>query len=585
MLIPMDNSNKPQETNSNTIVFDISKSTNFSLNDGYRTLQRRLKTSGWKVSSNKEEITSEILSQSTVFLILAPKAKYTDIEFKHLRKHIQNGGKLFVMLGEGGERKAGTNVNFLLEEYGISINNDTVVRSAYYKYYHPKEAQIGNGILNRGLLQSANKLQKLNNGENDDTNQIQNISFVYPFGATLNVAKPAVAVLSTGSVSLPLNRPVCAFYNEPKSGGKIVVLATTLMFSDAYIEKEDNSLVKDIIMHYFTDANFSLNTIDAQNPEVSDYYTIPDIELLSEQPFSSLEESEELPSDYNKLFSKTINQITNSELTQVLKAYEELQMDRETLKLIKPQFDTPLPALQPAVFPPTFRELSKPALELFDLDDAFSSIPTRLTQIANKCSENDLEYFVRECGLIVGINEAVTGTKSAKAILNYMFSKIVEFKKPSYKTNLEESEELPSDYNKLFSKTINQITNSELTQVLKAYEELQMDRETLKLIKPQFDTPLPALQPAVFPPTFRELSKPALELFDLDDAFSSIPTRLTQIANKCSENDLEYFVRECGLIVGINEAVTGTKSAKAILNYMFSKIVEFKKVNNDHNLH
>ncbi|CAG2109963.1 unnamed protein product, partial [Medioppia subpectinata] len=171
MIISMDNSNKPQETNSNTIVFDISKSTNFSLNDGYRTLQRRLKTSGWKVSSNKEEITSEMLSQST---------------FKHLRKHIQNGGKLFVMLGEGGERKAGTNVNFLLEEYGISINNghydnkiDTVVRSAYYKYYHPKEAQIGNGILNRGLLQSANKLQKLNNGENDDTNQIQNISFVY----------------------------------------------------------------------------------------------------------------------------------------------------------------------------------------------------------------------------------------------------------------------------------------------------------------------------------------------------------------------------------------------------------------------
>jgi len=38
------------------------------------------------------------------------------------------------------------------------------------------------------------------------------LTFVYPFGATLNVAKPAVAVLSSGSVSYPLNRPVCAFY-------------------------------------------------------------------------------------------------------------------------------------------------------------------------------------------------------------------------------------------------------------------------------------------------------------------------------------------------------------------------------------
>ena len=38
------------------------------------------------------------------------------------------------------------------------------------------------------------------------------LTFVYPYGATLNVAKPAIAVLSSGSVSYPLNRPVCAFY-------------------------------------------------------------------------------------------------------------------------------------------------------------------------------------------------------------------------------------------------------------------------------------------------------------------------------------------------------------------------------------
>ncbi|XP_054169236.1 intraflagellar transport protein 52 homolog [Oppia nitens] len=423
------NSTKTSDTNvKNTIVFDVSKSPNFGLNDGFRTLQRRLKTSGWKVMSNKEEITNEILSQSTIFVILSPKSKYNDIEFKNIRKYIQNGGKLWLMLGEGGERKASTNVNFLLEEYGIAINNDCVVRTAFYKYYHPKEALIGNGVLNRGLLQCANKLQRLVNQDNEDTIQIQNINYVYPFGATLNVAKPATAVLSTGSLALPLHRPVCAFYNQ-STNGKIVVLASSHIFSDTYIEKEDNSLLKDVIINYLTDDTFVLNTIDAQNPEISDYYTIPDIELLSDQPFSSLEESEELPSDYNKLFSKSINQITNTELTQVIKAYEELQMDRETLKLIKPQFETPLPALQPAVFPPTFRELPKPALELLDLDDAFSSIPTRLTQIANKCGENDLEYFVRECGLIVGINETMTGQKSAKAILHYIFSKIVEFKK------------------------------------------------------------------------------------------------------------------------------------------------------------
>lgn len=38
------------------------------------------------------------------------------------------------------------------------------------------------------------------------------VSFVYPYGATLNVAKPAVALLSTGSCAFPLARPICALY-------------------------------------------------------------------------------------------------------------------------------------------------------------------------------------------------------------------------------------------------------------------------------------------------------------------------------------------------------------------------------------
>ena len=42
----------------------------------------------------------------------------------------------------------------------------------------------------------------------------RSLNFVYPFGATLNVVKPAVPVLSSGTVSLPVNRPVCAFYTS-----------------------------------------------------------------------------------------------------------------------------------------------------------------------------------------------------------------------------------------------------------------------------------------------------------------------------------------------------------------------------------
>jgi hypothetical protein len=51
--------------------------------------------------------------------------------------------------------------------------------------------------------------------------------------------------------------------------------------------------------------------------------------------------------------------------------------------------------VQAAVFPPQFRNLADPQLELFDLDEAFSSEKARLAQLTNKCGEEDLEYYIR----------------------------------------------------------------------------------------------------------------------------------------------------------------------------------------------
>ena len=53
-----------------------------------------------------------------------------------------------------------------------------------------------------------------------------------------------------------------------------------------------------------------------------------------------------------------------------------------------------------------FRELPNPQLELFDLDEAFSSEKARLAQITNKCGDEDVEYFVRESADILGITSA-----------------------------------------------------------------------------------------------------------------------------------------------------------------------------------
>lgn len=55
------------------------------------------------------------------------------------------------------------------------------------------------------------------------------LTFVYPYGATLSVIKPAVAVLSTGSICFPLNRPVLAFY-QGKVSRSFILLSLIIMF-------------------------------------------------------------------------------------------------------------------------------------------------------------------------------------------------------------------------------------------------------------------------------------------------------------------------------------------------------------------
>ena len=43
-------------------------------------------------------------------------------QFDALKKYLDGGGSIFVMLGEGGETRFPTNINFLLEEFGVMLN-------------------------------------------------------------------------------------------------------------------------------------------------------------------------------------------------------------------------------------------------------------------------------------------------------------------------------------------------------------------------------------------------------------------------------------------------------------------------------
>ncbi|KAL4235510.1 Intraflagellar transport protein 52 [Mactra antiquata] len=414
-----------EKSQSNVFLFNATKKELFTPSSGFKTLNRKLRST-WKININKDEITDDKLAGCRMFVLGGCREKFSQAEFDVLKRYLDSGGSILVLMGEGGESRFDTNINFFLEEFGINVNSDAVVRTSYYKYFHPKECLISNGVLNRAISQAAGK----NIGfAGDDENNATALQFLYPYGATVTAMKPAVAVLSTGGVSFPLNRPVCALYNH-RNDGKLAVVGSVHMFHDQYIDKEENSKILDVLIRFLTTDEIKLNAIDAEDPEISDYNSLPDIAKISANLKTCLQESDDIPRDITSLFDNSLFKLDTSLVPKSIKAYEQLNVKHEPLTLITPQFEMPLPPLQPAVFPPQFRELPAPSLDLFDLDEQFSSEKVRLAQQTNKCTDDDLEYYVRECGDILGVTQNLPqDNRDAKHILEYVFTQVVEFKK------------------------------------------------------------------------------------------------------------------------------------------------------------
>lgn len=68
------------------------------------------------------------MKTAKVFILAGPREKFNENEMNCLKKYIDGGGSLLVMLGDGGENQFQTNINFLLEEYGIMINNGRIAQ-------------------------------------------------------------------------------------------------------------------------------------------------------------------------------------------------------------------------------------------------------------------------------------------------------------------------------------------------------------------------------------------------------------------------------------------------------------------------
>ncbi|KAL6428355.1 hypothetical protein ACFW04_008559 [Cataglyphis niger] len=404
----------------NIVIFDISKNER-KLNDEFKVLQRKLKAK-WKFIENNEVISQELLTNVKILILPGPLGKFTELEMNSIRTFLNSGGNVLVTLGEGGENKSNTNINFLLEEFGIMVNNDSVARMSYSQTMHPKESLICQGLSNKSIFL-----------KNHD--ECIGMKFLYPYGATLNVVQPSVVVLSSGSIAIPMNRPICA-YHCVKTGGKLVVLGSSKMLTDTYIEKENNDALREMIFDFFELDITEIMDHHMDDIEFWEYNFIPDITQQADNPKVCMHDLDniDIPREYTKLFKQHFYSINLNMVPACIKAYEALGVKHESLTLIPPHFEAPLPPTQASVFPPSFQELPPPALELFDLNEAFSSDFLKLSQLTNKymstkdlSNDKELDHYIREFGsIVIRINNSDTYT--AKEVLNFIFQKICSYK-------------------------------------------------------------------------------------------------------------------------------------------------------------
>jgi intraflagellar transport protein 52 len=143
--------------------------------------------------------------------------------------------------------------------------------------------------------------------------------------------------------------------NLLKGGGKICVLGSSHIFHDSYIEKEDNRRLLGALITCLTDDTSFLNMIDAEDPDIAEYTHTPNIGAIASRPKTCLQDSEDIPRDLSKLFDQDDSELFALDMRHVpmvIRGFTELKIKHEPLPLITPQFETPLPPLKPAVYPP-----------------------------------------------------------------------------------------------------------------------------------------------------------------------------------------------------------------------------------------
>lgn len=367
-----------------------------------KKLYRKLNSFATVKTHDGSELSADTLVDCELFVCSGSKLQ-SDSSVAALKEFIDRGGSV-AMFSTDTEPN-----NRFLSSFGIRIEEATVIRAVFHEgFMHPKHAFIQNGIVQQfGDVEE----QQFHNASDMSTS----MAFVYPNGTTLSVESPSFTLLSSGSTSYPVDCPVAAAWESTEGRGRLIVVGSAEMFSDDWLEREDNSKLCDIffdfLLHRGMEFDPSLGRSDFEEKEC-----VPDIASLSNLIKPCLQEIEPLPQDFTTLLCDNQYGLTMDHIPKVIDAYKNLNVPYEPLTLIEPHFNCPQPPLRMATHVPTMPAPPPPLLELFDLDDCMTDTSTRLARLGDKCVDDcDLANYVEEAGWILGVDGGCHEDEEEKA--------------------------------------------------------------------------------------------------------------------------------------------------------------------------
>lgn len=324
----------------------------------------------------------------------AEKQHTTGTGWSTMRKTGNNGGfataatktsvrqarSIFIL---GGSNSSSSNVNFLLEEMGLSLAADSVVSvipptlpQQHSGIYHPREVVLQQEqLVGEKIRQEIQRQQQHGNTNNRSVSG--DSVFVYPHGSTVYVQSPAVPLLCSSNSCSPSHRPLIGA--APAAGGGVVVAAgSSQLLQDPYLNLYSNMelvrLLLQLLLGYVSLKQLQ-PTIGESTAAISKYVRQTDTEVLSVLPQPCLEAPPDIPRDFRLLHQQQSFALQPRLLLQLQQLLQQINTNPigRPLELINPELMQPFPPLRPALHPPITPSFPVPSLPLIDLDSLVMS--------------------------------------------------------------------------------------------------------------------------------------------------------------------------------------------------------------------